>query len=287
MNTNELLQMSGTDWTVSKRPLVGPNGESTPGYGIFRDDTDKCLGLVKSRYTITQNHEVVDLLQEASSSLNIPAARGGVLDDGAKVYYQFSLPTVKIGGSDSNRFLTGLSGHDGLSKIGFGSTNIVVVCRNTFFQAFTDCESVRHTAHHFEKLKSIISNMKESLDLEYRSVETLIELSKTSIPEKLDEDFLVRMIGGTEESTRTKNRISGLNSAIVTEFATHGNTAYGLFNGITRYTNHVMQYRTIEEKRKSLMAGTAERINSRALQMIVEKYSKPKKVEIYDMATSI
>lgn len=287
MNTQELLTASNTDWTVSKRPLLGPRGESTPGYGIFRDDNDKCLGLVKSRYTITQNHEVVKLLQEAASALDIAAARGGVLANGSKVYYQFSLPNVTIGGSDSKRFLTGLSGHDGLSKIGFGSTNIVVVCSNTFFQAFKDCKAVKHTANHLAKLKSIIGSMKTSLDLEYRSVETLIELSKTFIPEKVDEDFLVRMIGGMDEATRTKNRISGLNAAIQTEFATHGNTAYGLFNGITRYTNHVMNYKSIEDKRKSLMLGTGQKINSRSFDMIVDKYAKPRSIEIYDMSTTI
>ena len=60
MNTQELLTASKTDWTVSKRPLFGPNGEVTPGYGIFRDDSQDCLGLVGGKYTITQNSEVIE-----------------------------------------------------------------------------------------------------------------------------------------------------------------------------------------------------------------------------------
>lgn len=281
MNTQELLIASNTDWTVSKRPLFGPDGESTNGYGIFRDDTNKCLGLVGSKYTITQNHEVVDMLMDAAGSVNIPAVRGGSLGVGERIYYQFQLPKVQIGGSENLRYLTGLTAHDGLTKIGFGATNVVVVCQNTFFQAFKDCEAVKHTPNHKERLTGIINSLRLSMTAEEVMIERMLKMSTTNVPEKITDDFLLEIIGGHLESTRSSNRLNDLKSAISTEYSTHGNTAYGLFNAVTRFTNHMVTYKDIDAKRKALMFGAGARINERAFDMIEEKFVSSQPVAIY------
>ena len=281
MNAQELLKNSNTDWTVSKRPLFGPNGEETPGFGIFRDDTHNCLGLVGSKYTITQNHEIVDMLMDAAGAVNIPAVRGGHLSNGSRIYYQFQLPEVTIGGSKSLRYLTGLSAHDGLTKIGFGATNVVVICQNTFFQAFKDCEAVKHTPNHKEKLSTIIKSLKESIDLEEMMVERMVNLSTTTVPKVIDDEFLFDIIGGSVESTRSTNRLNDLKAAMSTEYSTHGETAYGLFNAVTRFTNHMTNYKDLDTKRKSLMFGSAARINERAFELIEEKFKSVPKAGIY------
>jgi len=273
MELTTLLTESNTNWTVSKRPLVGPNGETSPAFGIFRDDTDKCLGIVKSKYTITQNSQVASLMLEAADTLNIKASRGGSLGNGERVYYQFTLPQVHIGGSDSLRYLTGLTAHDGLTKIGFGATNVVVTCANTFYSALQDCEAVKHTPNHGQKLVQIINSLKLSLSAEEMLVDRLIKLSNTTIPSKIDDEFLISILGGTADTSRTKNRIAELRLAMVPEYNTHGETAYGLFNAVTRYTNHSVTYKDLDSKRKALMFGTAARINENALNIIEATYA--------------
>jgi len=281
MNTQELLTASKTNWTVSKRPLFGPNGEVTPGYGIFRDDSQDCLGLVGGKYTITQNSEVIDMLLDAAGVVNIPAVRGGYLGKGERIYYQFQLPEVTIGGSKNMRYLTGLTAHDGLTKIGFGTTNVVVVCQNTFFQAFKDCEAVKHTPNHKEKLNGIINSLKLSLTAEEFMIERMVKLSNIVIPSKIDDDFLFDIIGGNEEATRSVNRLNDLKAAISTEYNTHGETAYGLFNAVTRFTNHMTPYKDIDTKRKALMFGAGARINQRAFDLIEAKFTQNRPTEIY------
>ena len=281
MNTQELLTASKTDWTVSKRPLFGPNGEVTPGYGIFRDDSQDCLGLVGGKYTITQNSEVIDMLLDAAGTVNIPAVRGGYLGKGERIYYQFQLPEVTIGGSKNMRYLTGLTAHDGLTKIGFGTTNVVVVCQNTFFQAFKDCEAVKHTPNHKEKLNGIINSLKLSLTAEEFMIERMVKLSNIVIPSKIDDDFLFDIIGGNEEATRSVNRLNDLKAAMSTEYNTHGETAYGLLNAVTRFTNHMTPYKDIDTKRKALMFGAGARINQRAFDLIEAKFTQNRPTEIY------
>lgn len=281
MNIQELLVASKTDWTVEKKPLFGPDGEPTNGYGIFRSDNKKCLGLVGSKYTITQNHEILEMLMYAAGALNIPAVRGGTLGSGERIYYQFQLPEVTIGGSRNMRYLTGLTAHDGLTKIGFGATNVVVVCQNTFFQAFKDCEAVKHTPNHKEKLAGIIKSLRESISAEEFMVERMIKMSNVTVPTKITDDFLYEIIGGHMESTRSNNRLNDLRAAMSTEYNTHGETAYGLFNAVTRFTNHMTTYKDIDAKRKALMFGSGARINERAFELIEQKFVNSAPVEIY------
>jgi hypothetical protein len=281
MNKEQLLTASHTDWTVEKRPLFGPNGEPTSGYGIFRQDNDRCLGLVGGKYTITQNHEVVEMLMDAAGSVNIPAVRGGCLGMGERIYYQFQLPEVTIGGSKNLRYLTGLTAHDGLTKIGFGATNVVVICQNTFFQAFKDCEAVKHTPNHKERLAGIINSLRASMFAEEQTIQRMIQMSNTVVPSKIDDDFLFEIIGGHLESTRSTNRLNDLKAAMSTEYAAHGESAYGLFNAVTRFTNHMTPYKDIDAKRKALMFGAGARINQRAFDIIENKFVRSKPVEVY------
>jgi len=273
MELNELLTASKTDWTVSKRPLMGPNGEQTPGFGIFRDDNNDCLGIVGSKYTITQNHDIANMMMEAADTLNISATRGGYLSGGKRVYYQFQLPNVQIGNSGTMRFLTGLTAHDGLTKIGFGATNVVIVCQNTFFQALGQCDTVKHTPNHRTKLEGIIKTLKMSLEVELKMVENMITLSNTSVPANITDEFLATILGGNHESKMTSNKITQLKGAINTEFDIHGETAWALFNGVTRYTNHMINYDSVDDKRKALMFGSPAAVNKRGFENIILEFA--------------
>lgn len=269
MSVQEILTQAKADWTVTKHPLLGPDGQPTPGFGIFRDDNQMCLGVVGSKYTPTQNSHMAETLMEAAGRNNVKVERAGMLGQGHKVYFQISLPDVKIGGSDSKRFLTALNSHDGSATIGFGSTNVVVICSNTFFTAMKDMTRIKHTANSNIRLQEIMDKMKTSLDQEERMIERMIEMSNTSISrEAITDDFLISIIGGDDETSRTKNRLSMVRAAMTPEFNTHGETAYAMFNAVTRYTNHMLNYKDVEAKRQSLMAGVAFKTNQKAFDII-------------------
>jgi hypothetical protein len=100
-------------------------------------------------------------------------------------------------------------------------------------------------------------------------IERMIEMSNTSISrEAITDDFLISIIGGDDETSRTKNRLSMVRAAMTPEFNTHGETAYAMFNAVTRYTNHMLNYKDVEAKRQSLMAGVAFKTNQKAFDII-------------------
>lgn len=275
MSVEQILEQANANWTVSKQSLFGPEGQPTQGFGIFRDDTKACLGIVGSKYTPTQNYEIAETLYEAAGQQNLKITRAGMLGYGQKVYFQLALPDVRIGGSDSKRFLTALTSHDGSSPIGFGTTNVVVVCANTFFSALKDMERVRHTANSKAKIAIISSQLRNSVFQEEALIETMVQMSKTTIPTKITDEFLLSIIGGDEEFTRTKNRLNNFRVAMTTEFNTHGENAYGLFNAVTRYTNHMLTYKDVEAKRNALMGGVAFRTNQKGFDVIYKEFVEP------------
>lgn len=272
MNKLEFLNQTKTNWTVSKRPLFDVNNNPSGGYGIYRDDLNVCLGMSKERYTIVQNSEVLDLLMEATSQVGIEGQGGGIIENGKKIYYQFPLPDVTIGASVTKRFITALSSHDGTSGIAFGATNVNVYCSNTFFKAMSDLAKVKHTQSYRDKVMPIVENLKMSLSQESLVIENLKKLSEISISSNIDDDFLMSILGGDTESTRTKNRLDLVRSAIAIEENVHGKNYFSLFNGITRFTNHLTGYKDLDAKRKSIVYGTGYAINNRAYEKLVENF---------------
>jgi hypothetical protein len=272
MDKLQFLTDTKTNWTVSKRALFDQNNNPSGGYGIYRDDTNSCLGLAKERYTPIQNSELLDLLLEATSDLNIVTQGGGVIENGKKIYYQFPLEDVTIGASTTKRFITALSSHDGSSPLGFGATNVNVYCANTFFRAMKEMSKVKHTSSYKDKVQPIIENLRASLMEEQTLIDNLQALSGISVGGTIEDDFLLSIIGGDSESTKTKNRLDLVKSAINIESNVHGNNFFSVFNGITRYTNHLTNYSSIDAKRKSIVYGTAYQINNNAYDKIVENF---------------
>jgi phage/plasmid-like protein (TIGR03299 family) len=283
MSIEKILQQANADWTVSKHGLLGPEGQQTQGFGIFRDDTKECLGIVGSKYHPTQNREVAEVLYEAAGQQNLEITRAGMLGRGNKVYFQLGLPDVRIGGSDSKRFLTALTSHDGSAPIGFGTTNVVVVCTNTFYSALKDLERVRHTANSKARINIISNQLRGSVFQEEKLIETMILMSNTTVPSKITDEFLLNIIGGDEEFTRSKNRLNNFRAAMATEYNTHGETAYGLFNAVTRYTNHMLTYKDIEAKRNAIMSGIAFRTNQKGFDEIYTEFVKPSLDKTYHL----
>ena len=147
----ETLQSTGTNWTVRKEPLIALNANDdgvvelpTNSYGIFRSDNNGWLGTVGERYELMQNHELADIVVGIQEQFGGKLS-GGSLQDGRKIFYQISLADEHVNQDTLKRFITCLNSHDGSSSIGFGSTNTVVSCSNTFHMTMKELSKFRHT----------------------------------------------------------------------------------------------------------------------------------------------
>lgn len=279
----ELLYNSKLAWTAEKHPLTATiNGQEilTDNYGIFKSTDQFHLGTCKERYHVFQNHELAETIVEASGSLNLTVKSGGMLQNGKKVFLQVELPSENIGNSGIKRYLTALNSHDGSTSIGFGTTNTVVVCRNTFFKALQQINKIRHTQSYSERIKSAIESIKTAI----KGEQELIDNFKRMSDKKIDDDYVVNLVQkimkveDNDNSTRKANQITKMAQDIRTDMNIHGGNLWGLFNGITRYTNHSVV--NSAKKDEYVMVGQGSKINELAYQEIMKQINSSLKTQV-------
>lgn len=278
--TFEILQATKTNWTAEKLPLQSTCGKATGSFGMFRSDTGNWLGSVKQRYTPFQNHELVELLVEATNVLDLSVSKGGMLNGGSKVFYQIALPDQFIGKSPIKRNITALNSHDGSTSIGFGSSNVVVVCQNTFFKAHRDLEKVRHTASAHERITAMAMNLKATIEQDL----LLMDNFKRMADVPMTDEIVQRLVGKlfsvdldkstADISTRMKNNIQTFAGNLQTEIQLEGKTIWGLFNAVTRYTNHEAAPKDAERKNEYLMTGTGATLSNLAYNELLAHVTK-------------
>ena len=267
--TLDLLNATGLAWEVKKKPLYAMNeaGINVPtnSYGIFKGD--KHLGTTGERYEPFQNYQLAETIINATERLNLPKLRGGSLCDDTKIYLQAELQSDIIGKSEIKRYVTALNSHNGTSAIGFGSSNTVVVCQNTFYMAYKALTKFKHTINAESRVKDAV----ELLKLTLINDEMLMEDFKVMANKPLNDEIVERVIRNLfkvekdmkqeDVSTRKVNQLSEFGTAIHKSIEEQGSTIWALFNGVTRYTNHITAPTDSNDKLSYLMDGTGYQKN--------------------------
>jgi phage/plasmid-like protein (TIGR03299 family) len=276
--TMGLLIETGLNWEIKKEQFTHPTGLITDHYGIFRydygsDTPTSCLGSVKGRYTELSNFDLADTIVKATASLNIDTNRGGELQGGRKVFLQAQLPDEYVGKSGVKRWVTVLNSHDGSSSISFGSTNTVVICENTFHAAHKDGSKFRHTVSSKERIDQAILDFRQTIQADEKLFKTFHIMAEKKPNEHVVKMAIDAMFGkditkstAQEISTRRKNQIKQFADAYDIERQLEGDTVWGLFNAVTRYTNHMA---STTDRDQFLMTGTGAQINNNSYSAIM------------------
>ncbi len=277
--TLELLESTGLNWTVRKVPLVTapePNQFWEPvrtgSFGIIKDD-NKWLGTVGRSYQPIQNAELVDIFSAATEKLGLSISHGGMFGGGKKVFFQVELSETTIGAAGLKRWLTIMNCHDGSGSVKLGNTNKVGGCENVFYHAFSKDLSFRHGMTTIEKITKAAAELEVSLlnekvqisNFEKMSVVPMTDESRDAVIKacfKVDVDAKASSV-----SKRTVAKTANILQAIDEEIMIHGNTLWALFNGITRYTNHVTKSK---DRVASLMSGAGFETNKAAYKTILQ-----------------
>jgi phage/plasmid-like protein (TIGR03299 family) len=261
--TFDLLESTGLNWSVRKSPLVSLEGHTTESFGIFRNDSNNWLGTVGNRYEAMQNATLAETIVQATENINLETQKGGMFDGGKKVYFQATLPDEYIGNSGVKRCITAVNSHDGSTSIGFGSTSTVIICKNTFYKAFKGLDKFRHTASASERLNIAMLELKKAIELDQSLMDNFKRMADSPLQEDMIESVIRKMfsidVKNDKTSTRKQNQVTAFADSLKTEVNSHGSTLWALFNGVTRYTNHVAAPR--EKKEEYVTVGTGYKTN--------------------------
>ena len=271
--TLNLLDSTGLNWEVKKEQLSlirnvdGGEPQILPinSFGIMKGDTH--LATVGKQYVPFQNYQLAETIIAASEDIGIVANSGGALKGNRKVYIQAELPKMLIGKSELKRYITALNSHDGSSSIGFGSSNTNVICENTFYMAYKEVNKFRHTVSAENRIKAAIGDLRMSMNLDEKLMTTFKRMADIQLNDNIVERVLVNMFkidtnaAQSSLSSIKKEQISQFASSLSTSIAEQGKTIWALFNGVTRYTNHVSAPKDTDGKLNYIMGGTGYDLN--------------------------
>lgn len=282
----DLLEASGLNYHVDKVPLVAENpmySRDTSSYGLFRNDTGGHLHTVGETYTILQNSELCELMLDAAHTIGLgDKVRAGELKEGRKIYVQFDLGDMIVASDTLKRHVTALNVH-GAGSVGFGSSNTVVVCQNTFYKAMRDAEfKFRHSSNVKANLEDAISGLLLSISMDEQLMDSFKRMANAQIEEHhivktVSELFglnidtpaeMASLVKGENVSTRKFNAMELFSGVMKDELKSHGNTVWGLFNAVTYYTNHVLPKES--DTLDYIMSGAGSKINSNVYQLLAE-----------------
>jgi len=266
----DVLNETNLNWTVREESLTTQSGIIIPKQkAIVRDDTNEVLSIHGEGYYPYQNHQLIELLDKVSQQSGLPIHRGGLFGNGEKVFIQLKSNDMKLGNDRIEGYITGINSFDGTTSLAFGPSNITISCQNTFFGAFRSMDTkVRHTKNMVMRVEDICRGLEKVIDEESKMFEDIKMLSETRMT-KQNEDWVTRVLFNIERevdlnnekqvSSVTRNKLNRFYVDLNGELKEKGDSMWGLFSGVTKYTTHSMNKGDNTENKMFGTFGNRER----------------------------
>lgn len=268
---------------VVKLPLSGPDNARTTHYGLFRDDTNECIGnAVRKGYETHTTDDVVALAEAASESFNADCVVSAGFNDGHSLSIGPSREQrAAIFGTADNIFPRFIlrAGYDGRAfsaSLGFYRD----VCRNLAIAVGTGrnyAVSIRHTSRLRERMPELVETFRR-LATGWDSVVTTA--AQMQAREVQLADFLRQVYPEREERTRAQrtrddNRIAAIVNRLDRERRATGRafgslqtaTVWEAFNAVTGYVQHDKQRKGAPNYFARAIAGLNDSDTQRAAEL--------------------
>lgn len=231
-------------------------------FGNYKIGGGPCLGVVGGSYEILQPIEFVESIEAAinavENDLLMPNnARFRTFRNGSVISIKIPLITVRHKtalkseaqvGDTTDFYLDLRTSFDGKTATTFTIYSERLVCGNGMVSSFKETEAkFKHTPKGNERVKqyakgieTILNGLKPYQD--FMEKLTQVEISEEQQNDLLEEITGYRRITDQEEldgmHVRRKQTYDALMASIDLEIGRTGQTAFGLLQGITHYTNH-------------------------------------------------
>lgn len=270
-------------WDINQDPIYNAKGNIIEGsQHITRNDTGKTISVMSSGYTpvtTAQFSEIAHTIAkkvgfefegfEDWSSDNIGAKKQmitGQLKSDKKLH---------IGGSLIEGYLTLGVGFDGNRSFFVGHSNRYHRCSNEFGDIITDFRA-RLTKNVMQKIEMILKEIGKYKAYEEDLYSSFQQFEKVQISDSIVNECISRLVGLTKEErldsglikTAKKSKILDLKMVMATEIDDLGGNAWGMFNGVTKYTTHIAKARS--ENHFGNMFGSKKDMNKIGYDMCME-----------------
>lgn len=244
------------DYKVEKTPAfmtVGGTDILIPDtFATYRSDNNHPFGTVGKKYTIVQNSDAFSFFDAIVGEGAAIYETAGVLGKGERIFLTAKLNDFcRIDGTDdiTQMYVVLTMSHDGSGSIKAMITPIRVVCQNTLNAAIKDSintVNIRHTSSAAARLEQAHKVLGISNKYMTEFSDIMNAMAKVSVKDTYVEDLITKLFPTSKDevSTRAQNIRDEVLNAYYTGIGQNGivGTAYGVYNGVTNYLNHVKTY---------------------------------------------
>jgi len=226
---------------------------------LIREDNNEVLSVHGEGYQVYQNYQLIELLDRVADKIGLPIHSGGSFGEGKKVFIQLKSNDLSLGSDKVVGYITGINSFDGSTSLAFGPSNLTISCQNKFFATFRTLENkIKHTKNMELRIDDVCKGMEFAVKEEEKIFETIKKMSVTEFSAK-ERDYVIKTLFNVKDninlmdidsvSTTTRNRITTFEMDLLRELKDKGNTLWGLFSGVTRYTTHsLVKDNSVENK---------------------------------------
>jgi phage/plasmid-like protein (TIGR03299 family) len=261
------------NWAVETRPLFYSSSEGTPvlysdRVAVVRTDNEVALGVVSQNFETVQNDVLLSKVQPLADEGLLTIENMGYLNHGAKVFIQAKIAEeFRILGEEYEAYISLLNGHVGNHSVAIGSSNIRVICGNTFAAAYSE---IGNRFRHSEGVNTRVLDSTTVMDYVNRNMQIYSEkvevMAKASCKENDFHKALEVIHGKTIKEMRN---VETLNRLFYGGQGNEGRTYYDAFNAITEFgSNH--SRKTSEGRFNYVNFGSGAKVSARAMEVLHE-----------------
>ena len=254
LTSHEALQAAHLDWNVNFGEIYtgmdidGNHNLIDKWRRTFRDDNDNTLGIVGSRYTILQNYEAFDFMDELLGEIGANYETAGSLKGGKSIWLMVRLPDhITIAdGDDLIPYLVLKNSHDGSGAVTIAATMVRVVCANTLTMALGGHNANKFKIRHTASMHNRVDSAREAIRLVNSELvtysDTFRNMLNVELTEEMFEEYVLEVTGVDIEKTRGKNIYDTIENLYLTEETNQTGdmtgTLWAAYNAISYWTDH-------------------------------------------------
>lgn len=291
--SKEAIKLAGLDWLVEKYPLSvklpTEYKEMEKKFATVRMDTKAPLGIVGKTYTILQNSDAFEFIDNLVGNKQAIFESAGCLFKGERVFITCKLPSQMVVGNDvADCYFFIHNSHDGSRAVELAFTPTFICCNNTLNMALGNAkrkQRVKHTPSIDIQLinsADIMGITKQKIaDMQQVFTQmTKVNLNDAQLRKLIQQAMYPEMeqLKPEEYSTKFNNIIDNAFEYITTDAAQvipeRKNTLYGFVQGINGIANH-KEYKTASHKVESVIFGKGFENTNRAFELAYQVLQNP------------
>jgi len=282
----EAITAANLDFTVKTTPALFRVGRSVipikDKFAVIRTDTNTGLGVVGKSYTPLQNTDAFNFFDPIVERNEAMYHTAGVLHDGRKIWLLAKLPnSIVLKGEDIiDQYVCLTNSHDGSTGVIACMTSIAVVCNNTLQAALKGTKnkvSVRHTTNVADNIK-VAHEILGLQDITTGALQQAYDLLQNKKVNTAFVDEFLNTLYPKKEENQTNTNGDRIKLSLVEAFETspghelesRNGTAFGLYNAVTYFTNHMKEYKTADQRLNSIWNGGSLNIEQKAFDLLLD-----------------